>query len=290
LRLAQAPDASAAWPSRRPGAEDAPGEGLADLNILRARWLLRADGVGSTWPFANDLQQAADARRTGRSPRRVAALAALGDELCRQRPSLRHGLSGNAARAWPRLHRGPNPAADRRGRSAARRPRGSWRSWAWPSRGVRSTAVRMPRTVHNEGKGRVSLACLNRGNRAARTISVRLNPGRRRPALAGPCIASRRGKSCFPAGPWSWRRHGNPPGTAVGPTRANAVRDNRRGHRPAAGACRYRAVPQGDLRARSGPIFATDQPLVQYPITREGTRLGNRRTRAFWKDLENIEP
>jgi len=144
------------------------------------------------------------------------------------------------------------------------------------SRGVRSTAVRMPRTVHNEGK--VGFAGLLTD--LARRAGVAGYPGdgtQRWPAVH----ARRRGP--VPAGP------------RVGTGRHVLARRRRRGrrgpghrdnHRPTAGPA-VESVPQENF-GPLGPIFAMDQPASS-AHTRDV--LGWQPTHpGLLEDLENVQP
>ena len=251
------------------GAEVLRGD-LADLDVLRAG-AAQSDGVISL-AFGRDYSSPDALARS--IAEESAALAALGEELIgSDRPIVTVSgtpwVPGRAStEADPLPTDGP---VGGRGRSVNA-------LLDLASRGVRSTAVRMPRTVHNEGKGGFAGLLTDI---ARRTGVVRL-PGRRHPALAGRARA-RRGRP-VPAGP------------GVGTGRDGLARRGRRGRRGArhrrrssAGgwACRSRSVPEENF-GPFGPIFAMDQPASS-AHTRDA--LGWQPTHpSLLEDLENIQP
>src|ERR1022692_2891100 len=142
--LALARSDASALPAGAAGAETLRG-GLADLSILRAG-AAQADGVIHL-AFGNDFSSASAVAQAVAAE--SAALAALGEELAgSDRPFVT--VSGTpyvpgrvSTEADPLPTDGP----------VGGRGRAVMAVLGLASRGVRSTAVRMPRTVHNEGKG-----------------------------------------------------------------------------------------------------------------------------------------
>lgn len=106
------------------------------------------------------------------------------------------------------------------------------------SRGVRSMAVRMPRTVHNEGKGGFAGLLTDQ----ARRTGVALPPGRRHPALAYRARARR--SRPVPAGP---RVRTGRDGLARRRRRGRRGAGHRHSHRPATGPA-GRGGSAGELR------------------------------------------
>ena len=250
------------------GAEPLRGD-LADLDSLRAG-AAQADGVIHL-AFATTSaapRPRPGGRRGGRRPR------GSGRGARGQRPPLRHRLR-HAVRAGPRLHRG-RPAADRR---AGRRPRPLRHRPSSPSprEGVRSTAVRLPRTVHNDGRGGFAGLLTE----IARRTGVSGYPGdgtQRWPAVHAldAAVLFRLALELAPAGT-SWHAVAD---------EGDAVRDiaaviGRRLGLP------VEAVPQ-ETYGPLGPIFAADQPSSS-AHTREA--LGWKPTHpSLLEDLENIQP
>jgi nucleoside-diphosphate-sugar epimerase len=243
--------------------------GLADLDSLRAG-AARADGVIHL-AFGNDFSSAGAV--TQAVAEESAALAAPGEELTgSDRPLVT--VSGTpyvpgrvSTEAGPLPTDGP---AGGRGRAVTA-------VLGLASRGVRSTAVRMPRTVHNQGNGGFAglLTEIARRTRASG------HPGdgtQRWPAVHAldAAVLSRLALELAPAGT-SWHAVAD---------QGDAVRDlaaviGRRLELPAG------AVPQ-ETHGPPGPIFATDQPSSSTQ-TREA--LGWEPTHpSLLQDLENIQP
>ncbi|HEY0538950.1 MAG TPA: SDR family oxidoreductase [Actinoallomurus sp.] len=250
------------------GAETLRG-GLADLDTVRAG-AAQADGVIHL-AFGNDFSSA-DALAAAVAEE-GAAVAALGAELVgSDRPFV--VVSGTpyvpgrvSIEADPLPTDGP----------VGGRGRAVMAVLGLASRGVRSTAVRMPRTVHNEGTG--GFAGMLTG--IARRTSVSGYPGdgaQRWPAVHAldAAVLFRLALELAPAGT-SWHAVAD---------EGDAVRDIAAviGHRlglPVA------AVPQ-ETYGPLGPIFAIDQPSSS-THTRE--TLGWEPTHpSLLKDLENIQP
>ena len=142
--LALARSGSAAAALETEGAESIRGD-LADLGTLRAG-AAKADGVIHL-AFANDFSS--PAALAGAVAEEGAALAALGEELTGTgRPLITvSGTPYVPGRASTEAD--PLPA----GGPVGGRSRSVTAVLDLASRGVRSAAVRMPRTVHNEGRG-----------------------------------------------------------------------------------------------------------------------------------------
>lgn len=243
--------------------------GLADLDVLRAG-AARSDGVislafGRDYGSPDALAQAV--------AEESAALAALGDELVGSgRPIV--AVSGTpwvpgraSTEADPPPTDGP---VGGRGRSVTA-------LLDLASRGVRSTAVRMPRTVHNEGKGGFAGLLTD----LARRSGVSGYPGdgtQRWPAVHAldAAVLFRLALESAPAGT-AWHAVSD---------EGDAVRDiatviGRRLGLP------VEAVPQDNF-GPLGPIFATDQPASS-AHTRNA--LGWQPTHlSLLDDLENIQP
>jgi nucleoside-diphosphate-sugar epimerase len=142
--LALARSEASARAAEAAGAEPLRG-GLADLDVLRAG-AARTDGVIHL-AFANDFSS--PEALAGAVAEETAALAALGEELVgSDRPFVT--ASGTplapgrpSTEADPLVTEGP---VGGRGRAVTA-------ALELASRGVRSTAVRLPRTVHNQGNG-----------------------------------------------------------------------------------------------------------------------------------------
>ncbi len=250
------------------GAEPLRG-GLADLDVLRAG-VAQSDGVISL-AFGRDYSSPAALAQA--VAEESAALAALGEELIgSDRPLVTVSgtpwVPGRAStEADPLPTDGP---VGGRGRSVNA-------LLDLASRGVRSTAVRMPRTVHNEGKGGFAGLLTD----AARRAGVSGYPGdgtQRWPAVHAldAAVLFRLALESAPAGT-SWHAVAD---------EGDAVRDiatviGRRLGLP------VEAVPQENF-GPFGPIFAMDQPASS-AHTREA--LGWQPTQpGLLEDLENIQP
>ncbi|NUW46689.1 SDR family oxidoreductase [Nonomuraea rhodomycinica] len=250
------------------GAQVLRGE-LADLDVLRAG-AAQCDGVINL-AFGSDYSTAEALARS--IAEESAALAALGEELLgSDRPIVT--VSGTpwvpgrpSTEADPAPTEGP---VGGRGRSVNA-------LLDLASRGVRSVAVRMPRTVHNEGRGGFAGLLTDQ----ARRTGVSGYPGdgtQRWPAVHAldAAVLFRLALESAPAGT-AWHAVAD---------EGDAVRDiaaviGRRLGLP------VKAVPQEDF-GPFGPIFAMDQPASS-AHTREV--LGWRPTRAgLLADLENIRP
>jgi nucleoside-diphosphate-sugar epimerase len=265
--LALARSDASALAVKSAGAEPLRGD-LADLNAVRAG-AAQADGVIHL-AFGNDFSSAdAVARSVGEES---AALAALGEELLgSDRPLVT--VSGTpwvagrvSTEADPLPTDGP---VGGRGRTVTA-------ILDLASRGVRSTAVRMPRTVHNQGKGGFAGLLTE----IARRTGVSGYPGdgtQRWPAVHAldAAVLFRLALELAPAGT-SWHAVAD---------EGDAVRDiaaviGRRLDLP------VEAVPQ-ETYGPLGPIFATDQPSSS-ARTREA--LGWEPTHpGLLADLENIQ-
>ena len=266
LALARSDDSARAV--KDAGAEVLRG-GLADLGVLRAG-AAQSDGVislafGRDYSSPDALAQAI--------AEESAALAALGEELTGSgRPiatvSGTPWVPGRAStEADPLPTDGP---VGGRGRSVMA-------LLGLASRGVRSMAVRMPRTVHNEGKGGVAGLLTD----TARRAGVAGYPGdgtQRWPAVHAldAALLFRLALESAPAGT-SWHAVSD---------EGDAVRDiaaviGRRLGLP------VEAVPQENF-GPFGPIFAMDQPASS---ARTRDALGWQPTHpGLLDDLENIQP
>jgi nucleoside-diphosphate-sugar epimerase len=250
------------------GAEALRGD-LADLNALRTG-AAQADGVIHL-AFANDFSSPDALTRA--IAEESAALTVLGEELVgSDRPlvtvSGTPSLPGRVStEADPLPTEGP----------VAGRSRTVTAILGLASRGVRSTAVRMPRTVHNEGNG--GFAGLL--TQIARRTGVSGYPGdgtQRWPAVHAldAAVLFRLALELAPAGT-SWHAVAD---------EGDAVRDiaaviGRRLELP------IKSVPQ-ETFGPLGPIFATDQPSSS-AITRKA--LGWEPTHpSLLEDLENLQP
>jgi nucleoside-diphosphate-sugar epimerase len=266
LALARSEDSARALKSA--GAEPLRGE-LADLDVLRAG-VARTDGVISL-AFAHNFDTPDALARA--IAEESAALATLGEELIgTDRPivtvSGTPSVPGRAAtEADPLPTDGPVAG---RGRSVTA-------LLELAERGVRSTAVRMPRTVHNQGDG--GFAGLLTQN--ARRTGVAGYPGdgtQRWPAVHAldAAVLFRLALESAPAGT-VWHAVAD---------EGDAVRDiatviGRRLNLP------VEAVPQENF-GPFGPIFAMDQP-ASAAHTRDA--LGWQPTHpGLLEDLENIQP
>jgi nucleoside-diphosphate-sugar epimerase len=243
--------------------------GLADLDVLRAG-VARADGVislafGRDYSSPDALAQAV--------AEESAALTVLGEELVgSDRPIVT--VSGTpwvpgrtATETDPLPVDGP---VGGRGRSVMT-------LLDLASRGVRSTAVRMPRTVHDEGKGGFAGLLTD----AARRAGVSGYPGdgtQRWPAVHAldAAVLFRLALESAPAGT-SWHAVSD----EGDPVRDIATVIGRRLGLPVG------AVPQESF-GPFGPIFAMDQPASS-AHTRQA--LGWQPTHpSLLEDLENIQP
>ena len=243
--------------------------GLADLDVLRAG-VARADGVislafGRDYSSPDALAQAV--------AEESAALTVLGEELVGiDRPIVT--VSGTpwvpgrtATETDPLPVDGP---VGGRGRSVMT-------LLDLASRGVRSTAVRMPRTVHDEGKGGFAGLLTD----AARRAGVSGYPGdgtQRWPAVHAldAAVLFRLALESAPAGT-SWHAVSD----EGDPVRDIATVIGRRLGLPVG------AVPQESF-GPFGPIFAMDQPASS-AHTRQS--LGWQPTHpSLLEDLENIQP
>ncbi|MBE3014049.1 SDR family oxidoreductase [Microbispora sp. NEAU-D428] len=242
---------------------------LADLDVLRAG-AAQSDGVISL-AFGSDYST--DEALARSIAEESAALAALGEELLGSgRPIVT--VSGTP---WvpgrPSTETDPAPTdgpVGGRGRSVNA-------LLELASRGVRATAVRMPRTVHNEGKGGFAGLLTDQ----ARRTGVSGYPGdgaQRWPAVHAldAAVLFRLALESAPAGT-AWHAVAD---------EGDAVRDiatviGRRLGLP------VEAVPQENF-GPFGPIFAMDQPASS-AHTREV--LGWQPTHlSLLEDLENIQP
>ncbi|MDH6139357.1 MULTISPECIES: SDR family oxidoreductase [Kitasatospora] len=241
--------------------------GLTDLDVLRTG-AQQADGVIHL-AFSNDFSSP-EALARGVAEE-AAALAALGDALVgTDRPLVTvSGTPHVAGRAS--TEDDPLPADG----PVAGRSRSVMRALALASRGVRSSAVRLPRTVHNQGQGGFAGLLAD----IARRTGVAGYPGdgaQRWPAVHAldAAVLFRLALEKAPAGS-SWHAVAD---------EGDAVRDivgviGRRLGLP------VESVPQEGFGAL-GPIFATDQPASS----------GHTRAALGWEpthpslldDLENI--
>ncbi|MFF7635989.1 SDR family oxidoreductase [Kitasatospora sp. NPDC008050] len=260
-------DASAAH-AEAAGAEVLRGA-LADLAVLRAG-AERADGVIHL-AFSNDFSSP-EALAQGIAEE-AAALATLGDTLVgTNRPLVTVAgtpyLPGRASTEDDALPtEGP----------VAGRSRSVTRALELASRDVRSSAVRLPRTVHNQGRGGFAGLLTD----IARRTGVAGYPGdgaQRWPAVHAldAAVLFRLALEQAPGGS-SWHAVAD---------EGDAVRDiaaviGRRLGLP------VESVPQENF-GPLGPIFATDQPASS---ARTRATLGWQPTRpSLLADLENIEP
>lgn len=260
-------DASAAH-AKAAGAEVLSG-GLADLAVLRAG-AERADGVIHL-AFSNDFSSP-EALARGIAEE-AAALATLGDTLGgTDRPLVTVAgtpyVPGRASTEDDALPtEGP----------VAGRSRSVTRALELASQGVRSSAVRLPRTVHNQGRGGFAGLLTD----IARRTGVAGYPGdgaQRWPAVHArdAAVLFRLALEQAPAGS-AWHAVAD---------EGDAVRDiaaviGRRLGLP------VESVPQENF-GTLGPIFATDQPASS---ARTRATLGWQPTHpSLLADLENIEP
>ncbi len=266
LALARSDDSAQAV--KEAGAEALRG-GLADLDVLRAG-AAQSDGVislafGRDYNSPDALAQAVTEES--------AALAALGEELIgSDRP-----IATVSGTPWVRGRTSTEADPLPTDGPVGGRGRSVMALLDLASRGVRSTAVRMPRTVHNEGKGGFAGLLTD----AARRAGVSGYPGdgtQRWPAVHAldAAVLFRLALESAPAGT-SWHAVSD---------EGDAVRDiatviGRRLGLP------VEAVPQENF-GPFGPIFAMDQPASS-AHTRDA--LGWRPTHpGLLDDLENIQP
>jgi len=266
--LALARSDASALAAEAAGAEPLRG-GLADLDILRTG-AVQADGVIHL-AFGNDFSSADAVAKS--VAEESAALAALGEELAgSDRPFVT--VSGTpwvpgrvSTEADPLPTDGP---VGGRGRAVTA-------VLGLASRGVRSTAVRMPRTVHNQGTGGFAGLLTN----IARQTGVSGYPGdgtQRWPAVHAldAAVLFRLALEQAEAGT-SWHAVAD---------EGDKVRDiaaviGRRLDLP------VEAVPT-ETYGPLGPIFATDQPSSS---TRTREALGwEPKHPSLLEDLENIQP
>jgi nucleoside-diphosphate-sugar epimerase len=266
--LALARSDASARAAEAAGAETIRG-GIADLDVLRAG-AARADGVIHL-AFSNDFSSADAVARS--VAEETAALLALGEELVgSDRPLITvsgtpwvPGRTSTEADAVP-----TDGPVGGRGRTVTA-------ILALASRGVRSAAIRLPRTVHNEGDG--GFAGLL--TQIARQTGVSGYPGdgtQRWPAVHAldAAVLFRLALESAPAGT-AWHAVGD---------EGDAVRDiatviGRRLGLP------VESVPEANF-GPLGEIFAMDQPSSS-ARTREA--LGWQPTHlSLLEDLENIQP
>ena len=266
--LALARSGSSATALETEGAEGIRGD-LADLGALRAG-AAKADGVIHL-AFANDFSS--PAALAAAIAEEGAALAALGEELAGSgRPLIT--VSGT-----PHVPGRASTEADPlpTGGPVGGRSRSVTAVLDLASRGVRSAAVRLPRTVHNQGRGGFAGLLAD----MARRTGVSGYPGdgaQRWPAVHAldAAVLFRLVLENAPAGT-AWHAVSD---------QGDAVRDiatviGRRLGLP------VEAVPQEAFGAL-GPIFATDQPSTS---TRTRQALGwEPRQLSLLEDLENIQP
>jgi nucleoside-diphosphate-sugar epimerase len=266
LALARSDDS--AQTLKEAGAEPLRGE-IADLDVLRAG-AAQTDGVISL-AFSRDHSNP-DALAQAVA-QQGAALAALGEELIgSDRPIVT--VSGTP---WvpgrPSTEADPLPTDG----PVGGRSRSVNALLELASRGLRSSAVRMPRTVHNEGKGGFAGLLTDR----ARRTGIAGYPGdgtQRWPAVHAldAAVLFRLALESAPAGT-SWHAVAD---------EGDAVRDiatviGRRLGLP------VEAVPQENF-GPFGPIFAMDQPASS-AHTRDA--LGWQPTHpSLLEDLENVQP
>ena len=266
--LALARSGSSATALETEGAESIRGD-LADMGALRAG-AAKADGVIHL-AFANDFSS--PAALAAAIAEEGAALAALGEELAGGgRPLIT--VSGT-----PHVPGRASTEADPlpTGGPVAGRSRSVTAVLDLASRGVRSAAVRLPRTVHNQGRGGFAGLLAD----MARRTGVSGYPGdgaQRWPAVHAldAAVLFRLVLENATAGT-AWHAVSD---------QGDAVRDiaaviGRRLELP------VEAVPQ-ETFGPLGPIFATDQPSTS---TRTRQALGwDPRQLSLLEDLENIQP
>jgi len=260
-------DASAAQ-AKAAGAEVLRGR-LADLAVLRAG-AERADGVIHL-AFSNDFSSP-EALARGVAEE-AAALATLGDAFVgTDRPLVTvAGTPYQPGRASTEDDALPTQGP------VAGRSRSVTRALELASRGVRSSAVRLPRTVHNQGRGGFAGLLTD----IARRTGVAGYPGdgaQRWPAVHArdAAVLFRLALEQAPAGS-SWHAVADEGDTV----RDIAAVIGRRLGLP------VESVPQENF-GTLGPIFATDQPASS---ARTRATLGWQPTHpSLLADLENLEP
>ncbi|MVU83000.1 NAD-dependent epimerase/dehydratase family protein [Nocardia sp. ET3-3] len=242
---------------------------LADLDVLRAG-AAQSDGVISL-AFSHDFSDPDGLARA--IAQEGAALAALGDELVgSNRPIITvSGTPGVPGR--PSTEADPIPTdgpVGGRGRSVNA-------LLELASRGVRATAVRLPRTVHNEGRGGFAGLLVD----AARRTGVSGYPGDG--AQRWPAVHARDAATLF-----RLVLESAPPGTAW-----HAVADEGDTvHDIATVIGRRLGLPVEPVPESAfgpfGPIFAMDQPSSS---THTRQALGWQPTHpSLLEDLENVQP
>jgi len=266
--LALARSDASAQALKAAGAEPLRGA-LADLDALRSG-VARADGVIQL-AFSRDYSSA-DAVAQGVAEE-TAALAALGEEL----PGSDRPFVTVSGTPWVPGHLSTEADPVPTDGPVGGRGRAVTAMLDLASRGVRTTAVRMPRTVHNEGKGGFAGLLTD----TARRTRVSGYPGdgtQRWPAVHAldAAVLFRLALEKAPAGT-SWHAVAD---------EGDAVRDI------AAVIGRRLGLPVDsvaeDTYGPFGPIFATDQPSSS-THTREA--LGWNPTHpSLLADLENIQP
>jgi nucleoside-diphosphate-sugar epimerase len=242
---------------------------LADLDVLRSG-AAQCDGVISLAFDRGFSDPGAFAQAIARES---AALAALGDALVgTDRPIV--AVSGTP---WvpgrPSTESDPLPTEG----PVAGRSRSVTALLKLASRGVRATAVRMPRTVHNEGQGGFAGVLTDHARRAG-AVGYPGDGGQRWPAVHAldAAVLFRLALESAPAGT-AWHAVAD---------EGDAVRDiaaviGRRLGLP------VETVPQ-ETFGPFGPIFAMDQPASS-AHTRDA--LGWQPTHpSLLEDLENIQP
>ncbi|WP_046505820.1 SDR family oxidoreductase [Streptomyces odonnellii] len=266
--LALARSDASALAAEKAGAEPLRGA-LADLDVLRAG-VARVDGVIHL-AFANDFSSP-DALANAVAEE-SAALAALGEELIGSDRPLVTASGTPAAPGRPSTEADPLPTDG----PVGGRGRAVMAVLDLASRGVRSTAVRLPRTVHNQGTG--GFAGLLTG--IARQTGVSGYPGdgtQRWPAVHAldAAVLFRLALELAPAGS-SWHAVADEGDTV----RDIATVIGRRLGLP------VESVPP-ETYGPLGPIFAYDQPSSS---THTRQTLGWQPIHpGLLEDLENIQP
>jgi len=266
--LALARSDTSAQAAEAAGAESLRG-GLADLDVLRAG-AAKADGVIHL-AFSNDFSSAEAVAQA--VAEESAAIAALGEELVgSDRPFVT--VSGTPLAPGRASTEDDPPATDG---PVGGRGRAVTAALGLASHGVRSTAVRLPRTVHNNGTGGFAGLLTE----IARSSGVSGYPGdgaQRWPAVHAldAAVLFRLALERAPAGT-SWHAVAD---------EGDAVRDI------AAVIGRRLGLPVETVAQETygplGPIFASDQPSSS-AHTREA--LGWEPTHpSLLADLENIQP
>jgi nucleoside-diphosphate-sugar epimerase len=266
--LALARSDSSATALETAGAEPVRG-GLADLPVLRAA-TAKSDGVIHL-AFGNDFSSPTALAQA--VTEEGAALAALGEELAgSDRPFVT--VSGTPAAPGRMATEADSLPADG---PVGGRSRSVTSVLDLASRGVRSAAVRMPRTVHNQGKGGFAGMLTN----SARREGVVGYPGdgtQRWPAVHAldAAVLFRLALEKAPAGT-AWHAVADEGDTVRD---IAAVIGRRLG-------LAVQAVPQ-ETFGPLGPIFATDQPASSAHTQQT---LGWQPTHpSLLEDLENIQP